>query len=314
VAEQTPLVRSDRGRSLAVGMGAPENNPQMTSNAAVYVSSLLGRRHPSLFRQIVKVLRRAGMGVARLPNTRDIWARDYMPIQRHDGVLVSYTYDPDYLCCAHRRLITDWKNAMPLHPPEVVNCGLVLDGGNVLLHGRTAIVTDKIFTENPQLSRRQVESRLREAFELDKLVIIPVEPGDIFGHADGMVAWIGPDRVLMNTYRKIDPGFHRGLKSVLNRARLEMVEVPYVPDMRPREIPSASGTYTNLLILPGIVLLPVYGRREDEVAMCRVKAEYPGQNLTPLNAATVAREGGSLHSPLCVMACHAKAISWNNRS
>ncbi len=253
-----------------------------------------------MLRQLEKVLCRAGIGLARLHNTRDIWVRDFMPIQRHDGVLVSYTYNPDYLRCGYSQLITDWKKAMPFHSPELVDCGLVLDGGNVLLHGRKAIVTDKIFTENPQLSRRQVESRLRDAFELDKLVTIPVEPGDLFGHADGMAAWVGADRVLMNSYRKIDRQFHRELKSILSNAGLDVVELPYVPDLRPQEIPSASGTYTNVLILPGIVLLPTYGIREDEEAARRVGVEFPDHNIATVRHSSIAREGGSLH-----------CVSWN---
>lgn len=276
-------------------MNANETDHQAPSGTAVYASDLLSRRHPGLFRQIEEVLSRAGIGLARLQNTRDIWVRDFMPIQRHDGVLVSYTYNPDYLRRGYRRLITDWKKVMPLHSPEIVDCGLVLDGGNVLPHGPAAIVTDKIFAENPHLSRLQVESRLRDAFELDKLAIIPVEPGDIFGHADGMVAWAGPNLILMNDYRKIDVEFHRRLKSIFFTARLDVVEAPYAPDMRPRETPSASGTYTNLLILPGLVLLPVYGRREDDVAMRQIKADFPGHEVTPVNSAGAAREGGSLH-------------------
>lgn len=32
-----------------------------------------------------------------IPNANDIWVRDFMPIQRHDGEFIIYRYNPDYL-------------------------------------------------------------------------------------------------------------------------------------------------------------------------------------------------------------------------
>lgn len=262
----------------------------------VAVSALLRRRFPDFFAELLTVLKAAEIPVHELEGTRDIWARDYCPIQRHDGKFVSFTYRPDYLRNGYRRLITDWRQVRPV--PEsinLVNCGLVLDGGNIVLHDRSAIVTDKIFTENPQLSPRQVEDRLRSAFELEKLIIIPREPGDFFGHADGTLAWIGPGRVLMNDFTQVDPGFRRQLKGLLKKARVDLTEIPYAPETRRRSIPSARGCYVNLLALPQIVLVPMYGIPTDEEALAQIETEFSGRQVVAIDASGIAREGGSIH-------------------
>ena len=43
---------------------------------------------------------------------------------------------------------------------------------------------------------------LTELFEVDKIIFIPTDEDDIFGHADGMVRFIDDDTVLINNYSK----------------------------------------------------------------------------------------------------------------
>ena len=70
-----------------------------------------------------------------------------MPILLDDGHLISYDYDPDYLKdekYSHLR-----TKIQPLK--EYIN--LVLDGGNLVRLGGKAIMTDKIFIENPSKNK-----------------------------------------------------------------------------------------------------------------------------------------------------------------
>lgn len=46
--------------------------------------------------QMEKELTGHNIGFSYIPNTTDIWARDYMPVQTTDG-FVQYLYWPDYL-------------------------------------------------------------------------------------------------------------------------------------------------------------------------------------------------------------------------
>lgn len=42
-----------------------------------------------------------------LRNTRDIWSRDYMPVQLTENLFLNYTYSPDYLS-DQKAYITNW--------------------------------------------------------------------------------------------------------------------------------------------------------------------------------------------------------------
>ena len=57
----------------------------------------------------------------------------------------------------------------------------------MLRFGTAAILTDRIYQENRPLTPAAIRERLRRELEVGKLIIIPVEPGDVLGHADGVL-------------------------------------------------------------------------------------------------------------------------------
>jgi agmatine deiminase len=92
-----------------------------------------------------------------ISGTLDVWCRDYMPVPVAEDRFVQFRYAPDYLTGEHQHLLADGEIGPRL--PWVKNCersGIVLDGGNVVGWGDRAIVTDKVFRENPGLSREAV--------------------------------------------------------------------------------------------------------------------------------------------------------------
>lgn len=261
----------------------------------VYISHLLRKRHRKLVEELGTVLNRHCIRLRELSGAADIWVRDYAPIQRHDGVFVSYTYRPDYLGDCPR-LVTDWTTVKGF--PEtwkVENSGLILDGGNVVMHGRSAIVTEKVLAENPDLSSARVKSRLRDKFDLKSLIMLPAEPGDVLGHADGMIAWAGPNRVLVNDYQTTYPSLHREIVRRLRKSQIEPVLIPYGPSNSRRTIPPATGVYTNLLILPQLVLMPTYGIPLDGKALRHIEVEFSDRPAATVDCSALATKGGSIH-------------------
>ncbi len=63
------------------------------------------------------VLKKHSISYSYLPGTRDIWCRDYMPVQVEKDRFIEYRYDPDYLLnlkTGHQRLIPTWC----VHPSD----------------------------------------------------------------------------------------------------------------------------------------------------------------------------------------------------
>lgn len=82
--------------------------PESLSNR-VYFSALLPEVCPVTYSGLVEILDRYCVLHSLLEGTKDIWCRDYMPIQTIDNRFVLFRYEPDYLLdtAKHKASITD---------------------------------------------------------------------------------------------------------------------------------------------------------------------------------------------------------------
>jgi len=268
----------------------------------VYLAAMLEGCHPKVFKGLWKTLTTYGLQVRCLTDVRDVWVRDYAPIQVSARALVKFRYTPDYLS-GHEHLITGedvveaFRDLGRCHRSEII-----LDGGNIVGCRSKAILTDKVYKENPGWGRPQLRRQLRELLQVDQLIIIPKEPYEPIGHADGMVRFLDEQTVLVNDYSAVDPSFHDRLTRVLRQQRLKIEAVPYFLEGQSRAgIPSAVGNFVNYLQTERVIVAPVYGTAHEEVALRKLESHFPGLPIVPLNCTDLARDGGVLN---CVSASY----------
>ena len=261
----------------------------------VYIADTLPGRYRAVFRDLTTALERAGVQVGELPGTRDVWARDYMPVPTPSGRLIQFRYCPDYLRSPKwQRTITDGQAVaaalgLPVHP-----CALVVDGGNIVRHGGRVLMTDKVFRENAGTTPAKLTGALTEALETATITWLPAHPDDFTGHADGLVHLVDEHTALVNDYRRREPAYWQQLRSALRQAGIEAVPVPANP-YHNRTYTSAVGEYLNLLRLPQALLVPTYGRAEDEPVLRLLTQVFPRQQLYSIPANSLAKDGGVLH-------------------
>ena len=58
----------------------------------IYFSEKLNEQFPEIAKQIISTLDLSGVVPKFLPFTKDIWARDYMPVQVNDHKLIQYHF------------------------------------------------------------------------------------------------------------------------------------------------------------------------------------------------------------------------------
>ena len=63
----------------------------------VYVSDLLDTSHPALASALTAILEARRIPVRRIAGAKQIWCRDFLPIQIDLGEFVRFRYAPDYL-------------------------------------------------------------------------------------------------------------------------------------------------------------------------------------------------------------------------
>lgn len=266
--------------------------PHQLTNT-LYLADLLPKLHPKFWKEFEKHLLAYKVPIQWLPDAKDIWAIDYMPVQVAVGKLVQFTYRPDYLNeCADT--ITDTKTICHKLGITATPSNIVVDGGNIVRHGSTAIMCDKVFHENPKISQRDLIKQLRDTLEVNQLLFVPWQHDDFTGHADGMVRFVNDNTVLINDSGKHNKIADTSVMATLHNAGLNCIALPCNLPNDPT-LTSARGLYINYLHMQQGIFAPVYGLKTDEEALRILENAFPGQKIIPVAATEIARKGGVLN-------------------
>lgn len=296
-AAASPASLPDGDGSRPAGTAPAVKSP---ARETVYLSALLKERYPGTCDRLVVLLGEYGIPCRFLQGTRDIWCRDYMPVQTASGKLVQFRYEPSYL-----KGKPEWE-ASRTDPAEVCRANGItpdrtsdinLDGGNVLLCGDRAVISDRIFTENPNRDRQQLLAELAGLLEAE-IIVIPAQKTDMTGHADGMVRFINRDTLIGNDRATEYKYWAQGIDAVLQRYRMHYEDVPFFYDYKDHKHPHhAIGIYVNYLQVGNLLVLPVFNvpGNKDAEALARIRALFPARTVVPFNCNDIALEGGLLN-------------------
>jgi agmatine deiminase len=266
----------------------------------LYLADCLPIKHPKFFKKLEEILKQYTICYELLPGTRDIWVVDYMPIQISNHKFVQFTYNPDYLQSQKwLKTISDVDSICGALSLQRIKSDIVLDGGNVVKASDKVIMCDKVFFENPQYTRRQLSSKLRELFEVENLYFVPQQPRDFTGHADGMLRFLDGDTVIINDHSKEHKDFQRAFYIALDNARLDYIEIPYNP-YNNNTYSQANGDYINFLQMENFILIPTFGINEDELVVRKFEQLFRGQSIVTIDSNAIADHGGVLN-----------CITWN---
>lgn len=268
----------------------------------VYLADTLLRDYSALSGQVDTALRTHDVGVGIIHGTNDIWCRDYMPVQVATNRFVQFVYRPDYLSDDPESCTPPEIARAVLATQQCESTAIVLDGGNLVHCRDTAILTDKIFPENRDYGREALLRELKALLHVDRIITIPSEPGEAFGHADGVVRFVNEETVVVNDYKKVSRRYRDKLLRIFRKHGLQIIEIPYAPNLKSRaRIPPATGVYVNFISSENLLLVPAYGLPEDQAAV-RILANAYGSNAVLVDCRALAADGGALN-----------CISWNIR-
>ena len=109
-----------------------ETLPAITDNDTniVFISKWLKDELPSFFERFTNLMDEMGIQWSLLKATRDIWARDYMPVQLSEKEFIKYKYSPNYLH-GDKEHITDCEAACKALGINYRETDLIIDGGNI---------------------------------------------------------------------------------------------------------------------------------------------------------------------------------------
>mgnify|MGYP002625506144 CR=1 FL=1 len=216
-----------------------------------------------------------------------IWARDYMPVQVSSGKFVKFRYDPDYLK-DYPEYKPDMDSVLNSLGIELFQSPINLDGGNVISCGDKVILTDKIFKENLEYSCAKLLDQLTVLLEAEP-VIIPWDKYEIYGHADGMVRYIGAGRVLLNNYCDFDKALRKKLLAALS-PHFDVEELHYGC------YSDNSWAYCNFLNVGNHIFVPMLNEKTDSMALTQIEAAFPHCKCHQVSGCEkIVKDGGALN-------------------
>lgn len=270
---------------------------QETTGKTVYMSELLKSRYPETCKNLTDILEKHNIKYAFLKGTKDIWCRDYMPVITESGNLIQFKYDPSYLKGKYEweESRSDVKEVCRLNGIKAQFSDINIDGGNVLICEGRAILSDRIFSENPGYEKDVLVKELSSLLECE-IIIIPAINEDFTGHADGMVRFVDRNTILGNRLADEYKYWQKGMQKVLDTHNLKYIDVPFLTDMKERKYPnSAIGIYVNFLEVDNLIVAPKFGRDEDREVVDILQKAFPNKQIETINYNEVAREGGLLN-------------------
>ena len=269
----------------------------------LYLSDLLPTEHPDFFKRFEAVLSECGIPFALLPDTKDVWGVDYMPIQTQQNEFIQFRYEPDYLMDTpeNKATISNVDSICKSIGIKPIKSNINLDGGNVSKWDDRVILCDKIFEENLDLSEDELFEELMDYFNVNEenLHFVPWDENDFTGHADGMVRFVDANTLLINDYSQETEAFRDLFLDALETTGLDLIVLPYEPEDDPTLV-SAVGLYLNYLEMEQAVIIPVFNLPSDKKAMEILSEVFDGKKVIPLECTELAKNGGILN-----------CISWN---
>ena len=266
----------------------------------LYLADTLPKNYTDFYKRFEKVLIDCNIEFALLPNTKDVWAVDYMPIQTELNKFVRFVYNPSYLQPQkYLKTISDVDKICEKIGIETLKTDIIIDGGNVTRWTNKVIMTDRVFKDNPNYERKQLIKELYELLQVNKLYFIPEQPGDFTGHSDGMVRFIDENAVVINDYCKEKEWFNRAFEIAIHNTGLDYIKIPYnVYNNKKND--QANGDYINYLQMENIVFIPTFGINEDDLAVRQLETVFAGQKIATIDSNEIANDGGILN-----------CITWN---
>ena len=248
-----------------------------------------------------------------IAKSNDVWARDTGPMFVYDskgnleiadfgfngwGKKTAYKYDD-----AIPKVVAKKK-----HFPIINLAPMVLEGGAIevspdgTVMGTKSSVTSK--NRNPKLSQKQVEDYLRKYLGATNFIWLDGVKGEDItdAHIDGFARFYDdktiltvPENDFFDLYEGIKEKDYQKLVTAKN-TKGEKYKIEEIP-LTSKNVKGLDykGSYLNFYLGNKVVLVPVYGDKNDHIAIEKLQKLYPNRKVVPINVVPLYKNGGMIH-------------------
>jgi len=246
--------------------------------------------------------------------TNEPWCRDHGPIflARQEEPQLAIV-DWDYNGWGNKYPPYDLDEVVPTRISEALELpvfypGMILEGGSIEVNGSGTLLTSEGCllnpNRNPDLSREQIERRLRDFIGVIDILWLGLgtEGDDTDGHIDNLARFVNQKTVLAivekdhssPNYEPLQDNLRRLREMTVNGRHLDIVELPTVRRMV-REDLVLPASYANFYIANSRVLAPVYGEPNDDVALGILREHFPTRKVVGIDCQELIWGLGAFH-------------------
>jgi agmatine deiminase len=204
---------------------------------------------------------------------------------------------------------------------------LVLEGGSIHVDGEgTCITTAECLLSpgrNPELTKEQIESHLKEYLNVEKVLWVPrgVHNDETTGHVDNIACFLNPGVIALTwTDDKSDPQYERSAEAhdylssqtdakgrALDIHKIHQPDPVIITSEEAERIDSVNGTlprkagdrmaasYINFFFCNGGVVAPMFTDPHDSKAMISIQELLPDRRVIGVPAREILLGGGNIH-------------------
>ncbi|HEY2713092.1 MAG TPA: agmatine deiminase family protein [Chthoniobacterales bacterium] len=246
--------------------------------------------------------------------TNEPWCRDHGPIflTRDEEPRVAVV-DWDYNAWGDKYPPCDLDEVVPTRIAErlrlpVYYPQMILEGGSIDVNGAGALLTTESCllnsNRNPQLSREEIEQRLRDYLGVREILWLGdgIEGDDTDGHIDDLTRFVGQRQVVTvveedesdANYAPLQANLERLRGLTINGQSPEIATLP-MPRKILRENLRLPASYANFYIANTNVLLPTFADPGDAEAMEVLQRAFPGRRIVPIDCRELIWGLGAFH-------------------
>ena len=240
--------------------------------------------------------------------TNDTWIRDYGFIDVCEGHrLISYDFSFNAWGNKFKSELDNTVNSQLFKEclkGELREISLILEGGSIDFNGEgVMLTTTKCLlnsNRNANLSKAQLEARLKELFGLKSIIWLEngfIKGDDTDSHIDTLARFIASDTIAFSVCEdEKDEHFAplQKMKKELEKTAFKLVELP-LPSAKFYEGRRLGATYANFVFINEALIVPIYDDKMDELVCKRLSEALPDKKIVSVRAEIFLRQNGSLH-------------------
>jgi agmatine deiminase len=246
--------------------------------------------------------------------TNEPWCRDHGPtFLTRDREPRLAVVDWDYNAWGHKYPPFDLDEVVPTRVAEILKLPvfyphMILEGGSIDVNGTGALLTSESCllnkNRNPNLSRDQIEQRLRDYLGVSDILWLGdgIAGDDTDGHIDDLTRFVSERTVVTVVEENRDDENYEPLQENLARLRemkigdrkLDVLTLP-MPKKIVREGLRLPASYANFYIANTRVLVPTFADPNDEAALSILRECFPGRHVIGIDCRELIWGLGTFH-------------------